>query len=220
MTLGVNYGLVDHHRRAGPVGERHTTTSACSSASTCRSTTARSTPPSREAQARAVADARLYEAERDGTFREIKDLFSQAQAQRATLDLFQGSILPRAREALDVATRDYQAGDVDFLTLITAWREVLQIELQVAQFESEPRQEPGLAGTGRRPPAQCPSPGRDAVPHSTTIPIPGRQRAVSSRWRGGGAEHDNTGVRIEDHIGVMVKNRNATPNASPRFTLA
>ncbi len=49
-----------------------------------------------EAQARAVADAKLYEAERDGTFRQIKDLLSQAKAQRETLDLFQRSILPRA----------------------------------------------------------------------------------------------------------------------------
>lgn len=89
-----------------------------------------------EAQARALADAKLYEAERDGAYRQIKDLLSQAKAQRETLDLVRTGILPRARQALDVASADYQTGAVDFLTLLTAWREVLQIELQVAQFES------------------------------------------------------------------------------------
>ncbi len=36
-----------------------------------------------------------------------------------------------------MAASEYEAGNVDFLTLITAWREVLQIELQVVQFETE-----------------------------------------------------------------------------------
>ncbi len=90
-----------------------------------------------EAQTRTLADAKLYEAERDNTYRQIKSLFAQAQAQARTLDLFQTSILPRAEETLEVATQEYQTGGVDFLTLITAWREVLQIELQVIQFETE-----------------------------------------------------------------------------------
>ncbi|HEU5115500.1 MAG TPA: TolC family protein, partial [Isosphaeraceae bacterium] len=41
-----------------------------------------------------------------------------------------------AHQALEVASSDYQAARVDYLTLITAWREVLQIELQVAQLET------------------------------------------------------------------------------------
>lgn len=90
----------------------------------------------REAQARTVADARLYEAERDATLRAIRDLLSQARTQRATLDLFEGGILPRAHDALEIASSEYEAGNVDFLTLLTAWREVLQIELQVALLES------------------------------------------------------------------------------------
>lgn len=135
VTLGVNYGLM-------------TTTGAMDPEAEGRDNLgmflgfnvpiyhAKNDAAVREAQARAVADAKLYEAERDSAFRAVKDLFSQAQAQRSTLDLFQSRILPRAREALEVATSDYEAGDVDFLTLVTAWREVLQIELQVAQFEA------------------------------------------------------------------------------------
>ncbi|MEW4567985.1 TolC family protein [Tautonia sp. JC769] len=132
----------------------------------------------REAQARAVADARLYDAERDGIYRELKDLLSRARAQRETLDLFQQSILPRARDALDIAVADYQAGRVDFLTLISAWREVLQIDLQVARFEAELSK--SLASLERavgiqlrdHPPASA-SPGTpDDTPADPAPPLP------------------------------------------------
>jgi len=90
-----------------------------------------------EAQARAIADAKLYDAERDNTYREVKDLLTQAKSQQSILGLFKGSILPKAKEALDLTSTDYQGGTTDYVTLITAWREVLQIELQVAQVESD-----------------------------------------------------------------------------------
>jgi outer membrane protein TolC len=90
-----------------------------------------------EAQARAVADAKLYDAERDSTYREVKDLITQARAQRDIIALFQGSILPKSEQALRAAASDYRVGNVDYVTLITAWREVLQIQLQVAQVEAE-----------------------------------------------------------------------------------
>lgn len=90
-----------------------------------------------EAEARAVADAKLYDAERDATHREVKDLFVQAKTQRETLGLFQKSILPKSEQALKAAASDYRLGNVDYVTLVTAWREVLQIRLQAAQVESE-----------------------------------------------------------------------------------
>ena len=90
-----------------------------------------------EAQARAVADAKLYDAERDSTYREVKDLITQAKAQRDIIELFRASILPKSEQALSAAASDYRLGNVDYVTLITAWREVLQIQLQVAQIEAE-----------------------------------------------------------------------------------
>jgi outer membrane protein TolC len=90
-----------------------------------------------EAQARAVADAKLYDAERDGTYRAVKDLMTQARAQRDIIALFRSSILPKSEQALAAASSDYRAGNVDYVTLITAWREVLQIQLQIAQVEAE-----------------------------------------------------------------------------------
>jgi outer membrane protein TolC len=90
-----------------------------------------------EAEARAVADAKLYDAERDSTYREVKDLMTQARAQRDIIELFRASILPKSEQALSAAASDYRLGNVDYVTLITAWREVLQIQLQVAQVEAE-----------------------------------------------------------------------------------
>ncbi len=90
-----------------------------------------------EAQARAMADAKLYDAERDSAYREVKDLFSQAQSQRNILGYYQKDILPKARQALETATSGYANEKVDFPTVLTAWREVLQIQLQVAQVESD-----------------------------------------------------------------------------------
>jgi outer membrane protein TolC len=89
-----------------------------------------------EAEARALADAKLYDAERDSTYRVVKELITQTHAQRDIIELFRESILPKSLHALEIARADYEAAKVDYLTLFTAWREVLQIELQVAQAEA------------------------------------------------------------------------------------
>jgi outer membrane protein TolC len=92
-----------------------------------------------EAQARASADAALYEAERDQSQRDIKDLFVQARVQKNILDLLNRTNLPAARQVLEATSSDYRAGNegVDFLSVLSAWRDLLQVELQVAQLEAE-----------------------------------------------------------------------------------
>jgi outer membrane protein TolC len=92
-----------------------------------------------EAQARAAADMQLYKAERDQARRDIKDLFVQARTQDNVLRLLRHSNLPTARQVLELTAADYKAGNagVDYLSLISAWREMLQIELQIAQVEAE-----------------------------------------------------------------------------------
>jgi outer membrane protein TolC len=90
-----------------------------------------------EAQARAVADAALYESERDQAHREIKDAYSQARALENVLGLMKRSNLPNTRQVFQTTASDFAAGNVDFLALFAAWRDVLQVELQVAQTEAE-----------------------------------------------------------------------------------
>ncbi len=90
-----------------------------------------------EAQERALADAKLYEAQRDETDGEIKDFFTQAKVQTDVLSLLRDGILPRARHTLELARSDYVNQNVDFATILSAQREVLQVEMQVAQVEAE-----------------------------------------------------------------------------------
>jgi outer membrane protein, heavy metal efflux system len=90
-----------------------------------------------EAQERALADAKLYEAQRDETNSEIKDFFTQAKVQQDVLSLLRDGILPRARQTLALAKTDYENQNVDIATVLSAQRELLQVEVQVSQVEAE-----------------------------------------------------------------------------------
>ncbi len=90
-----------------------------------------------EAQERAHADAKLYEAQRDETFSEIQELMVQAKVQENVLSLLRDSIGPRSRQTLELARSDYAKSNVDYATVLSAVREVLQVQLQIAQVEGE-----------------------------------------------------------------------------------
>jgi cobalt-zinc-cadmium efflux system outer membrane protein len=90
-----------------------------------------------EAKERALADARLYEAQRDETLAEIKDFSTQARAQQEVLGLLRDGILPRTEETARLARSDYAKGNVDYATALSAMRELLQVRLQIAQVEGE-----------------------------------------------------------------------------------
>ena len=90
-----------------------------------------------EAQERARADAKLYEAQRDETFSEIQDLMVQTKVQQNVLSLLRDSILPRTRQSLDLARSDYAKSNVNYATVLSALREVLQVQIQIAQVEAE-----------------------------------------------------------------------------------
>jgi outer membrane protein TolC len=90
-----------------------------------------------EAEARTIADAQRYEDLRDETYQEVKELFVEAKARQELLDLFRDIYLPRSEQALELATTDYQAATQDFLTLVTSWRELLALRLQIARLESD-----------------------------------------------------------------------------------
>jgi cobalt-zinc-cadmium efflux system outer membrane protein len=90
-----------------------------------------------EAKERALADAKLYEAQLDEANGEIKDFFTQARVQQDVLSLLRDGILPRTKDTLDLAKSDYQNNNVDIATVLSAQREVLQVEIQVAQVEAE-----------------------------------------------------------------------------------
>ena len=92
-----------------------------------------------EAQARASADAQLLEAERDQTYRDVKDALVAARVQQNVLGLLRRNNLPAAKRIFELTSSEYRTNKVgvDYLTLLGAWRDVLQVELQIAQVEAE-----------------------------------------------------------------------------------
>ena len=90
-----------------------------------------------EAEQRTLADVKLYEAQRDETYSEIRDFMTQAKVQQGVLSLLRDSILPRTKDTLDLSRSDYGKGNVDSATVLSAQREVLQVQLQIAQIEGE-----------------------------------------------------------------------------------
>jgi outer membrane protein TolC len=90
-----------------------------------------------EAEERARADAKLYEAQRDEAASEIQDLMVQAKVQQNVLTLLRDSILPRTRQSLELTRSDYAKSNVDYATMLAALREVLQVQVQIAQVEAE-----------------------------------------------------------------------------------
>lgn len=94
----------------------------------------------RSAEAQAVATARRYDSLRDSTLEEVTDLFSKAHSQEELLLLFREDILPKSRQTLEVSIRAYNVGEVDFLTLIDNWRQVLRYEVTYRRTEASLRQ--------------------------------------------------------------------------------
>jgi outer membrane protein, heavy metal efflux system len=90
-----------------------------------------------EAQERALADAKLYEAQRDESYSEIQDLTVQARVHQNVLGLLRDSTLPRTKESLELARSDYAKSNVDYGTVQSALREVLRVQLQIVQVEAE-----------------------------------------------------------------------------------
>jgi outer membrane protein TolC len=140
-----------------------------------------------EAQARAAADRALYEAERDQSHRDIKSFFAQARAQQNVINLLRKNNLPLAQRVLSLTSGEYRANvaGVDLLSVISTWRDLLQVELQIAQIESELGKT--LASLERAVGAQLnehpPEPSRTEAPPQIRTPEP---PASSSPFRPGG----------------------------------
>ncbi|MGE5195577.1 MAG: TolC family protein [Deltaproteobacteria bacterium] len=94
----------------------------------------------REAEAQAVSSARQYDALKDRTQADVKDLYVQALSQRDLVSLFGNDIIPKAEQTLEVSVEAYRVGKTDFLQLIDNWRELLRFEVTLHQLKSQLRQ--------------------------------------------------------------------------------
>jgi outer membrane protein TolC len=94
----------------------------------------------REAEAQAVSSARQYDALKDRTQADVKDLYVQALSQRDLAALFRNDIIPKAQQTLEVSVEAYRVGKTDFLQLIDNWRELLRFQVVLHQLASQLRQ--------------------------------------------------------------------------------
>ncbi len=94
----------------------------------------------RSAEAQAVSTARKYDSLRDKTLEQVMDLFAKAQSQSDLVKLFQDDILPKAQQTLEVSSRAYNVGEVDFLQLIDNWRLLLRYEVSHQRVKATLRQ--------------------------------------------------------------------------------
>lgn len=85
--------------------------------------------------AAARSEARATRSRREGRANELlgeaRGAYAAARQQQELMRLYDEEILPRARRNLESATGSYQAGSVDFLTLLDA-----QVQLQTQQLEA------------------------------------------------------------------------------------
>lgn len=131
----------------------------------------------RSAEANAVATARAYDSLRDATLEEVVDLFAQAQSQRDLLALFGDDILPKARQTVEVSSRAYNVGEVDFLQLLDNWRQLLRYEISYRRLQASLRQtlaqlERVVGGFSETAPAAIPPAETTPAPEEMPLPAP------------------------------------------------
>ena len=94
----------------------------------------------REAESRVVASTRQYDSLRDRTSESVKDLYVRATSQYDLVKLFRHDIIPKSQQTLEVSQAAYQVGDVDFLTLLDNWQQLLLFRIAYHRLESQLQQ--------------------------------------------------------------------------------
>ncbi|MGE3804284.1 MAG: TolC family protein [Gemmataceae bacterium] len=90
----------------------------------------------REAENRTNESARIFDATRDDTFRQIRRLTVQAHALEQQVALYRDDIIPKAEQTLKTSSADYRVGKVDMLTLLDNWSELLRFQVQLVRLEA------------------------------------------------------------------------------------
>jgi outer membrane protein TolC len=86
-----------------------------------------------EAAAELEAAQREADAARNQVRYEVTQSYRMAEVADRLVQLYREGILKQARLALDSAVAQYRVGKVDFLTLVTSWRRLLDSEVTVQE---------------------------------------------------------------------------------------
>jgi outer membrane protein TolC len=89
-----------------------------------------------EATAAVAVTRSMRDATRAGALGRIGDQFAVASSSRRLVRLYEDSVLPQARLALDASLAAYETGSVDFLTLLTNFTTILGYELTLEEQQA------------------------------------------------------------------------------------
>jgi cobalt-zinc-cadmium efflux system outer membrane protein len=89
-----------------------------------------------------VAEA-IYQEMKNETLLKVHEAYSKLKSAGHALDLYENSILPQSKQQADVALSSYEAGKVDFLTLVDAQKTLR--ESRIASYEYFVQYETALA---------------------------------------------------------------------------
>lgn len=89
-----------------------------------------------EATAILAGSRSMRDATRAAALGQIGDQFAVVTASRRVVQLYEDSVLPQARLALDASLASYETGRVDFLTLLTNFTTILEYELALEEQQA------------------------------------------------------------------------------------
>lgn len=91
----------------------------------------------REAQTRALANARKYDRLKDETMESVAELYARINSLHETLKLFRNDIIPKQELTLNQSLNDYRVNEVDSLQVMENWRQLLQFHLTEKRLEAD-----------------------------------------------------------------------------------
>ena len=90
-----------------------------------------------EAQANRRVSQSKFEGLQDRVAEEVFDAVSQLDSVNQTLSLIQEDMIPKSQRTLDLSIDEYATGEIDYVQLITNWRNVLRYRIAEANLQSQ-----------------------------------------------------------------------------------
>ncbi|MFQ5965145.1 MAG: TolC family protein [Candidatus Scalinduaceae bacterium] len=132
FTFGLNYTLINDLPSSvlsSPVGESRDSYTGTLSVNVPIFQKRKYDAGVREANARLKSSEKAYRNMENMTLFGVKDLHFKVQTEERLVKLYRDSIIPQAEQSLKAAEIGYQAGQIDFLSLIDSQRVLLNFKL-------------------------------------------------------------------------------------------
>ena len=93
-----------------------------------------------EAESNRLASESRFASLQDQSVEEVFDLVAKLESTRDTLTLIQEDIIPKAERTLELSIDEYMTSSIQYVQLITNWRNVLRYRITEADLQSQYQQ--------------------------------------------------------------------------------